>query len=63
VVIIVSIKNLDGGTQEVTLSDGWYCIKAQLDLPLSRFLALGKLFAGQKLHICGSEVLSYFQNT
>ena len=57
VVVIASVKNVNEGTSEVILSDGWYSIKAKLDLPLSRFLMLGKLFTGQKLHICGSEVL------
>lgn len=36
------------------LTDGWYSIDAQLDMLLSKHLAVGKLFVGQKLRICGA---------
>ncbi|CAO2820162.1 unnamed protein product [Amaranthus hypochondriacus] len=38
----------------IELTDGWYSIRAQLDHLLSKQLAGGKLFVGQKLQICGA---------
>ncbi|KAK4258374.1 hypothetical protein QN277_007832 [Acacia crassicarpa] len=39
---------------KVELTDGWYSITAILDAPLSKKLAAGKLFVGQKLRIWGA---------
>jgi breast cancer 2 susceptibility protein len=40
----------------VELTDGWYSIRAYLDPELTRHLARGRLFVGQKLRICGAKV-------
>ncbi|KAJ0089320.1 hypothetical protein Patl1_31429 [Pistacia atlantica] len=46
----------DGGessySSKVELTDGWYSMNALLDVLLSKHLAAGKLFVGQKLRIC-----------
>ncbi|XP_028804749.1 protein BREAST CANCER SUSCEPTIBILITY 2 homolog A isoform X2 [Neltuma alba] len=39
---------------KLELTDGWYSITAILDVPLSKKLAAGKLFVGQKLRIWGA---------
>ncbi|PIN01752.1 DNA recombinational repair protein BRCA2 [Handroanthus impetiginosus] len=44
---------------EIELTDGWYCVKAQLDELLSRKLASGKLFLGQKLRIWGAKLCGW----
>ncbi|KAI9094810.1 hypothetical protein K1719_026616 [Acacia pycnantha] len=44
------------GAIKVELTDGWYSINAILDVPLSKKLAAGKLFVGQKLRIWGAEL-------
>ncbi|XP_062873396.1 breast cancer type 2 susceptibility protein [Trichomycterus rosablanca] len=41
----------------VWLTDGWYSIKALLDLPLSTMLQRGRLEAGVKLIIHGAELI------
>ncbi|KAL2901878.1 Protein BREAST CANCER SUSCEPTIBILITY 2-like protein B [Bienertia sinuspersici] len=43
-----------GSVSIIELTDGWYSVSAQLDLLLSKQLAAGKLFVGQKLRICGA---------
>ncbi|GFP92770.1 protein breast cancer susceptibility 2 homolog b [Phtheirospermum japonicum] len=51
--------SLDDGKERasrIELTDGWYSVKALLDEPLSRKLASGKLFLGQKLRICGAKL-------
>ncbi|GAB2212121.1 hypothetical protein Droror1_Dr00025468 [Drosera rotundifolia] len=48
-----------GPAARIQLTDGWYSIDAQLDMPLSRYLAAGKLFVGQKLRICGASLLGW----
>lgn len=32
---------------EIEVTDGWYSVKARLDLPLLQRLARGQIFAGQ----------------
>ncbi|KAI4353653.1 hypothetical protein L6164_002585 [Bauhinia variegata] len=44
---------------KVELTDGWYAMTAILDVPLSKQLAAGKLFVGQKLRIWGSGLHSW----
>ncbi|CAK7343756.1 unnamed protein product [Dovyalis caffra] len=39
---------------KLELTDGWYSVDALLDISLSKHLAAGKLFVGQKLRICGA---------
>lgn len=41
----------------IWLTDGWYPIKAQLDVPLSTMLRKGRLRAGVKLVIHGAELI------
>ncbi|KAL8091353.1 protein BREAST CANCER SUSCEPTIBILITY 2 homolog A-like isoform X1 [Apium graveolens] len=43
----------------VELTDGWYSINAVLDAPLSKKLASGKLFVGQKLKISGAGICGW----
>ncbi|KAL8161901.1 hypothetical protein V2J09_013390, partial [Rumex salicifolius] len=45
----------------IELTDGWYSINARLDVVLSEFLALGKLFVGQKLRIWGACLGGWIQ--
>ncbi|XP_057542281.1 protein BREAST CANCER SUSCEPTIBILITY 2 homolog B-like isoform X1 [Amaranthus tricolor] len=51
-----ALPSLEGKTSISTLelTDGWYSICAQLDHLLSKQLAGGKIFVGQKLRICGA---------
>ncbi|KAJ8898959.1 hypothetical protein K2173_008460 [Erythroxylum novogranatense] len=44
---------------KVELSDGWYSVDALLDVPLSKLLASGKLFVGQKLRIWGAALCGW----
>ncbi|MCD9642398.1 hypothetical protein HAX54_029205 [Datura stramonium] len=44
----------NGTCAKVELTDGWYSIIAVLDILLSKKLAAGKLFVGQKLRIWGA---------
>ncbi|XP_013410019.1 breast cancer type 2 susceptibility protein homolog [Lingula anatina] len=41
----------------VELTDGWYPIRAQLDPALTKLLRSGKLRVGQKLCVCGAELV------
>ncbi|KAK7260715.1 hypothetical protein RIF29_26988 [Crotalaria pallida] len=43
----------------VELTDGWYSMNAILDVPLSKQLASGKLFVGQKLRIWGAGLCGW----
>ncbi|XP_024515241.1 protein BREAST CANCER SUSCEPTIBILITY 2 homolog B-like [Selaginella moellendorffii] len=40
----------------VEVTDGWYCLNAALDAPLSKQLKAGKVFVGQKLQISGASL-------
>ncbi|XP_045814666.1 protein BREAST CANCER SUSCEPTIBILITY 2 homolog A-like [Trifolium pratense] len=44
---------------KVELTDGWYSINAILDVPLSKQLATGRLFVGQKLRIWGAGLCGW----
>ncbi|XP_058787190.1 protein BREAST CANCER SUSCEPTIBILITY 2 homolog B-like [Vicia villosa] len=44
---------------QVELTDGWYSINAILDVPLSKQLAAGRLFVGQKLRIWGAGLCGW----
>jgi len=39
------------------LTDGWYMIKAMLDVPLSVLVQKGQLTVGQKLFMFGAELV------
>ncbi|XP_012460756.1 protein BREAST CANCER SUSCEPTIBILITY 2 homolog B isoform X1 [Gossypium raimondii] len=47
------------GNAKVELTDGWYSINAVLDVLLSKQLAVGKLFVGQKLRIWGAGLCGW----
>ncbi|PPS06622.1 hypothetical protein GOBAR_AA14016 [Gossypium barbadense] len=47
------------GNAKVELTDGWYSINAILDVLLSKQLAVGKLFVGQKLRIWGAGLCGW----
>ena len=42
----------------IELTDGWYRIHAQCDDFLSKCLSTGKIYPGQKIRICGAELVS-----
>ncbi|KAL3866219.1 hypothetical protein ACJMK2_043541 [Sinanodonta woodiana] len=39
------------------LTDGWYCIKSKLDLPLANLVMHGRIQIGQKMCIAGAELV------
>ena len=39
------------------LTDGWYSITASLDAPLTRLVAAHRIQVGDKLCICGAELV------
>ncbi|KAK3029484.1 hypothetical protein RJ639_037505 [Escallonia herrerae] len=49
----------DGTAAKVELTDGWYSVNALLDVLLSKKLAAGKLFVGQKLKIWGAGLCGW----
>ncbi|KAG5619799.1 hypothetical protein H5410_005017 [Solanum commersonii] len=49
----------NGTCAKVELTDGWYSIIAVLDIQLSKKLAAGKLFVGQKLRIWGAGLCGW----
>ncbi|XWS60009.1 hypothetical protein CRYUN_Cryun08bG0171400 [Craigia yunnanensis] len=49
----------NGGNAKVELTDGWYSMDAVLDVLLSKQLAAGKLFVGQKLRIWGAGLCGW----
>ncbi|TMX03981.1 hypothetical protein EJD97_012552 [Solanum chilense] len=49
----------NGTCAKVELTDGWYSIIAVLDLQLSKKMAAGKLFVGQKLRIWGAGLCGW----
>ncbi|XP_067661723.1 breast cancer type 2 susceptibility protein-like [Haliotis asinina] len=44
------------GQYVVELTDGWYCIKAQLDVGLAQLVATKKISIGQKICVSGAEL-------
>ncbi|GMH26534.1 hypothetical protein Nepgr_028377 [Nepenthes gracilis] len=52
-------KSEKNNAVRIELTDGWYSIDAQLDVLLSQYLAVGKLFVGQKLRICGADLCGW----
>ncbi|KAG9134120.1 hypothetical protein Leryth_004810 [Lithospermum erythrorhizon] len=46
-------------TAKIELTDGWYSVYGVLDVLLSRQLAAGKLFVGQKLRIWGAALVGW----
>ncbi|KAL3536566.1 hypothetical protein ACH5RR_005027 [Cinchona calisaya] len=56
---IASRENDTCATAKIELTDGWYSVMALLDVLLSRKLASGKLFVGQKLTICGARLCGW----
>lgn len=53
---IHSIDGKDGSVVSLELSDGWYCINAQIDDCLKRAIDKGKIVVGRKLAITGAKV-------
>ncbi|XVF08337.1 hypothetical protein REPUB_Repub06bG0218000 [Reevesia pubescens] len=49
----------NSGSAKVELTDGWYSMNAVLDVSLSKQLATGKLFVGQKLRIWGAGLCGW----
>lgn len=50
-------KKLESPTAVIWLTDGWYSIKALLDIPLSTILRKGLLRVGVKLLVHGAELI------
>ena len=48
----------NAGTAIITVTDGWYSVRAALDPHLTALLRNGKIFVGQKLAVCGAELCS-----
>ncbi|KAK7287026.1 hypothetical protein RJT34_22438 [Clitoria ternatea] len=44
---------------KIELTDGWYSVNAILDVPLSKQIAAGRLFVGQKLRIWGAGLCGW----
>lgn len=42
---------------EIEVTDGWYAVKATLDLPLQELVYQSKLYIGQKLHVLWSKIV------
>ncbi|CAH1778041.1 unnamed protein product [Owenia fusiformis] len=42
---------------QLELTDGWYSIRTIIDGPLQQFINQGRLFVGQKLCICGADLV------
>ncbi|XVE62082.1 hypothetical protein DITRI_Ditri06bG0090800 [Diplodiscus trichospermus] len=49
----------NSGNAKVELTDGWYSMDAVLDVLLSKQLAAGKLFVGQKLRVWGAGLCGW----
>ncbi|XP_027069863.1 protein BREAST CANCER SUSCEPTIBILITY 2 homolog B [Coffea arabica] len=56
---IASREVESGAAAKIELTDGWYSIIALLDVLLSKKLAAGKLFIGQKLTIWGAGLCGW----
>ena len=54
VVVVFSILN----ENSILISDGWYCLQADLDESLKAYLSRGKIFVGQKLRVSGATCKS-----
>ncbi|XP_024011976.1 protein BREAST CANCER SUSCEPTIBILITY 2 homolog B [Eutrema salsugineum] len=52
-----------GSNMKVELTDGWYSMKAALDVMLTKQLNAGKLFVGQKLRILGAGLSGWANPT
>ena len=39
------------------MTDGWYSIKSQIDVPLTDLLRQGKITVGQKICVSGAELV------
>ncbi|KIY35782.1 breast cancer 2 susceptibility protein [Cryptococcus gattii E566] len=55
---IHSIDGKDGSVVSLELSDGWYCINAQIDDCLKRAIDKGKIVVGRKFAITGAKLQS-----
>ncbi|KAJ7550888.1 hypothetical protein O6H91_07G123300 [Diphasiastrum complanatum] len=48
--------NMSLRTAKIEVTDGWYCLSAILDIPLTEQLRLGRLFVGQKVRVGGAAL-------
>ncbi|OWZ37873.1 breast cancer 2 susceptibility protein [Cryptococcus neoformans c45] len=60
---IHSIDGEDGSVGSLELTDGWYCINAQIDDCLKRAVVKGKIVVGRKLAITGAKLQSSSEGT
>jgi breast cancer 2 susceptibility protein len=44
---------------ELEVSDGWYRLKAQIDLPIARAIRKGLIKVGRKIAIAGARVWKF----
>jgi breast cancer 2 susceptibility protein len=57
VMCVASISVLEKSEAlSLELTDGWYVIKAEMDLHLEMMIKSGKLYPGQKLHVQGCKI-------
>ncbi len=55
--MILFVSKVEKGEHALLeLSDGWYCLKANIDAPIKRLINSGKIGLGQKLHIQGAQL-------
>ncbi|XP_052098756.1 breast cancer type 2 susceptibility protein homolog [Mytilus californianus] len=55
-VLCISDITMDVKEPKISLTDGWYCIKARVDIPLSNLINKGCIHIGHKLCISGAEL-------
>ncbi|CAH2101678.1 unnamed protein product [Euphydryas editha] len=56
--ICVSSVTSENKNIELSLTDGWYCIKACTDRMIDKLICDGKICVGTKLAICGAELMN-----
>ena len=56
-ILVVSDSNADQ-KPFLEVSDGWYFVSCEIDPPLLNLVRTGKLSAGRKIAVCGSQLLN-----
>ncbi|XP_012941567.1 uncharacterized protein LOC101847983 [Aplysia californica] len=57
VLCVSSVKKESNGQLSVEVTDGWYCLRAQVDGVLNDLLTRGRLQAGDKIVTSGAEIV------
>ena len=53
----MSLKLCFQSSAIIEVTDGWYSVRAILDRPLTKLLHDRKIVVGQKLFVCGAELV------